>query len=108
MAGELLGEEDRLTRAETPLALIVAPTRELAEQIHDAIGVLGRQTGLRSATAYGGVSINPQINRFKRGIDINFRRILKSGATTPQFRLRVKDLACFTQLLLDLGPLARL
>ena len=51
-------------------ALIVAPTRELAEQIHDAIGVLGRQTGLRSATAYGGVSINPQINRFKRGIDI--------------------------------------
>ena len=28
MAGELLGEEDRLTRAETPLALIVAPTRE--------------------------------------------------------------------------------
>ena len=51
-------------------ALIVAPTRELAEQIHDAIGVLGRKTGLRSATAYGGVSINPQINRFKRGIDI--------------------------------------
>lgn len=51
-------------------ALIVAPTRELAEQIHDAFGVLGRQTGLRSATAYGGVSINPQINRFKRGIDI--------------------------------------
>ena len=51
-------------------ALIVAPTRELAEQIHDAFGVLGRQTGLRSATAYGGVSINPQINRFKRGVDI--------------------------------------
>jgi hypothetical protein len=51
-------------------ALIVAPTRELAEQIHDAFGVLGRKTGLRSATAYGGVSINPQINRFKRGLDI--------------------------------------
>ena len=51
-------------------ALIVAPTRELAEQIHDAIGVLGRRTGLRSATAYGGVNINPQINRLKRGVDI--------------------------------------
>jgi len=51
-------------------ALIVAPTRELAEQIHDAIGVLGRKTGLRSATAYGGVSINPQINRFRQGVDI--------------------------------------
>jgi len=51
-------------------ALVVAPTRELAEQIHEAIGLLSRKTGLKSATAYGGVSINPQINRFRRGIDI--------------------------------------
>lgn len=51
-------------------ALIVAPTRELAEQIHEAIRLLGRKTGLKSATAYGGVSINPQINRFRQGIDI--------------------------------------
>src|SRR6056297_4286863 len=41
-------------------ALIVAPTRELAEQIHTALGELGRQTGLRSMTVYGGVGINPQ------------------------------------------------
>ena len=51
-------------------ALVVAPTRELAEQIHEAIGLLSRKTGLKSATAYGGVSINPQINRFRQGIDI--------------------------------------
>lgn len=51
-------------------ALIVAPTRELAEQIHDAIGVLGRKTRLRSATTYGGVNINPQINQLRRGVDI--------------------------------------
>ncbi|MGD9331767.1 MAG: DEAD/DEAH box helicase, partial [Desulfobacterales bacterium] len=51
-------------------ALIVAPTRELAEQIHEAIGLLARKTGLKSATAYGGVNINPQIDRFRRGIDI--------------------------------------
>ena len=51
-------------------ALIVAPTRELAEQIHDAIGVLGRKTGLRSATTYGGVNINPQIKQLRRGVDI--------------------------------------
>src|SRR3990170_7743332 len=42
-------------------ALIVAPTRELAEQIHTAIGELGRQTRLKSVTVYGGVSANPQI-----------------------------------------------
>ncbi len=51
-------------------ALIVAPTRELAEQIHDAIGVLGRKTHLRSATSYGGVNINPQIKQLQRGVDI--------------------------------------
>ncbi|RLB97434.1 MAG: ATP-dependent helicase, partial [Deltaproteobacteria bacterium] len=41
-------------------ALIVAPTRELAEQTHQAINILGRRTGLRSVTIYGGVSIHRQ------------------------------------------------
>ena len=47
-------------------ALIIAPTRELAEQIHCAIETLGRQTRLRSAVVYGGVGINPQIQALKR------------------------------------------
>ncbi|MEE4265155.1 MAG: DEAD/DEAH box helicase [Desulfobacteraceae bacterium] len=47
-------------------ALIVAPTRELAEQIHQAIESLGRKTGIRSVTVYGGVGINPQIQKLKR------------------------------------------
>jgi len=47
-------------------ALIVAPTRELAEQIHDAIRLLGCQTRLRSAVVYGGVGIAPQIQALKR------------------------------------------
>jgi len=51
-------------------ALIVAPTRELAEQIHDAINELGRQTGVRSATVYGGVSPQPQIARLRAGVEI--------------------------------------
>ena len=51
-------------------ALIIAPTRELAEQIHEAIGGLGRQTGLRSVTIYGGVAINPQIQKLRRGAEI--------------------------------------
>jgi len=50
-------------------ALIVAPTRELAEQIHQAIETLGRKTRLKSATVYGGVNINPQIQKLKR-VDI--------------------------------------
>jgi ATP-dependent RNA helicase RhlE len=50
-------------------ALIIAPTRELAEQIHTAIGELGAKTGLRSATVYGGVGINPQIQKLKSGVE---------------------------------------
>lgn len=47
-------------------ALIIAPTRELAEQIHGEIKILGRKTRLRSAVVYGGVGINPQIQDLKR------------------------------------------
>lgn len=58
----------RLMRGQcgTPRALIVAPTRELAEQINDAIAVLGARTGLRSTTVYGGVGIQRQIKKLKQ------------------------------------------
>lgn len=46
-------------------ALIVAPTRELAEQIHQDIETLGAGTGLRSVTVYGGVGIQKQIQSLK-------------------------------------------
>ncbi|MCR4295208.1 MAG: DEAD/DEAH box helicase, partial [Elusimicrobia bacterium] len=42
-------------------ALVVAPTRELAEQIKESFDVLGRGTGIRAATVYGGVSMHQQI-----------------------------------------------
>ncbi len=51
-------------------ALIVAPTRELAEQIHVEIKKLGRKTGLRSATVYGGVGKKPQEKALRGGADI--------------------------------------
>ncbi|HEY5996360.1 MAG TPA: DEAD/DEAH box helicase, partial [Candidatus Deferrimicrobiaceae bacterium] len=50
--------------------LIVAPTRELAEQIHVQVVALGRDTKLRSCTIYGGVSVNPQIQRLREGAEI--------------------------------------
>ncbi len=51
-------------------ALVVAPTRELAEQIHAAVESMGQQTGVRSLTVYGGVGINPQVQKLKRGVEI--------------------------------------
>ncbi len=51
-------------------SLIIAPTRELAEQIHVSIGELGRNTHLKSCTIYGGVGVNPQIKKLRTGVDI--------------------------------------
>jgi ATP-dependent RNA helicase RhlE len=51
-------------------ALIVAPTRELAEQIHEAFVSMGKQTRLRSATIYGGVGLSPQIRKLHNGVEI--------------------------------------
>jgi ATP-dependent RNA helicase RhlE len=51
-------------------ALIVAPTRELAEQIHTEISVLGQATNLRSATVYGGVGMNPQVKALRGKAEI--------------------------------------
>ncbi len=51
-------------------ALVIAPTRELAEQTHEAIGSLGHQTRLRSVTVYGGVGMKPQIQKLRNGTEI--------------------------------------
>lgn len=51
-------------------ALVIAPTRELAEQINDSLLELGQQTRLKSITVYGGVGINPQIEKLKNGVEI--------------------------------------
>lgn len=51
-------------------ALIITPTRELADQIHQMIQTLGRGTGQYSTTVYGGVSEQNQIKALKRGVEI--------------------------------------
>lgn len=54
----------------TPRALIVTPTRELAEQIHDVIKTLSAGTKLKSVTIYGGVGAAPQIQALRNGAEI--------------------------------------
>jgi ATP-dependent RNA helicase RhlE len=51
-------------------ALIIAPTRELAQQIHEDIGKLTMGTKIRSVTIFGGVNINPQIKSLRQGVEI--------------------------------------
>jgi ATP-dependent RNA helicase RhlE len=51
-------------------ALIITPTRELAEQIHQAISSLKGRTNIRSIAIYGGVGAAPQIKALHRGVEI--------------------------------------
>ncbi len=53
-----------------PKALIMAPTRELAEQILENVRILAAHTPVKSIAIYGGVGKNPQIKTLRRGVDI--------------------------------------
>lgn len=79
-------------------ALIVAPTRELAQQIHDAIIEFCRGTGLRSVTLYGGVNINPQIKSLQQGVDIV---VACPGRLLDHVEQRTINLSTVKMLVLD-------
>ncbi|HUY41360.1 MAG TPA: DEAD/DEAH box helicase [Candidatus Dormibacteraeota bacterium] len=51
-------------------ALVIAPTRELTEQIAKHLSALAKHTKIRVAAVYGGVGFAPQVDAFKRGADI--------------------------------------
>jgi ATP-dependent RNA helicase RhlE len=50
--------------------LVLAPTRELAAQIAEHMGELARHTRLKGAAVFGGVGMAPQIDAFRRGVDV--------------------------------------
>ncbi|MFD2229519.1 DEAD/DEAH box helicase [Alkalimarinus sediminis] len=51
-------------------ALILTPTRELAQQVHTSFLEYGSNINLQTKIAYGGASLNPQIKSLKQGADI--------------------------------------
>ena len=62
----------RVTRARParPRALVLAPTRELAAQIHEELRVLLTPRKKSVASFYGGVSFTPQLKMLRRGVDV--------------------------------------
>ncbi|MBN1770826.1 MAG: DEAD/DEAH box helicase [Deltaproteobacteria bacterium] len=82
----------------TVRALVVAPTRELAEQIHDDFEALGARTGLRSVTLYGGVNINPQLARLRAGFEI---AVACPGRLLDHVQRRSIDLSRVEVLVID-------
>ncbi len=59
-----------LLRADRTSALILTPTRELAQQIAEHLRELAKHTKLRITPIYGGVAMKPQINAMRRGTDV--------------------------------------
>jgi len=53
-----------------PRALILTPTRELAQQIEDSIRTYGKFTGFRAISIYGGVGMGNQLTGLRQGVDI--------------------------------------
>ena len=78
--------------------LIIAPTRELAEQIHASIGELARNTHLKSCTIYGGVNLNPQIQKLRAGVDIV---VACPGRLLDHLNQKTINLASLEVLVLD-------
>ncbi len=56
--------------ARTVRALVLTPTRELAAQIEESVRTYGKYLSLTSSVIFGGVNINPQIQKLARGLDI--------------------------------------
>jgi superfamily II DNA/RNA helicase len=75
-AGFALPLLQRLTLDEIPAAsnsvrvLVLVPTRELAEQVNASFQAYGQQLTLRTYAVYGGVSINPQMMKLRKGLDV--------------------------------------
>jgi ATP-dependent RNA helicase RhlE len=65
LSGQTLGAGVRPIRV-----LVLAPTRELALQIHECFAAYGAHTGIRSAVIFGGVGQEPQVQTLRRGIDV--------------------------------------
>ncbi len=51
-------------------ALVLTPTRELAAQVADSVATYGKNLPLSSSVVFGGVKINPQMMKLRRGVDV--------------------------------------
>ncbi|MDH5477467.1 MAG: DEAD/DEAH box helicase [Nitrospinota bacterium] len=67
---QFLDELNARRTPKAPLALVLAPTRELAEQINKSFRAYGRYMKIRVSVAYGGVGIVPQARALAAGVDV--------------------------------------
>ena len=78
--------------------LILAPTRELAAQVDESVRTYGKHLPFRSVKIFGGVSINPQISKLRKGVDIV---VATPGRLLDHLQQRTIDLSGVETLVLD-------
>ncbi len=86
------------TQTRRPRALVLTPTRELAAQVHDNLRDYGKHLRISSTTIFGGVSMGPQMQALRRGVDIV---IATPGRLIDHMQQRSIDLSGVEVLILD-------
>jgi len=79
-------------------ALVLTPTRELAAQVGENVRDYAKYTSIKSAVIFGGVSINPQMDTLRRGVDI---LVATPGRLLDHVSQRSVDLSHVEILILD-------
>ncbi len=79
-------------------ALVLTPTRELAAQVGASVETYGRHLSLRSTVIFGGVKINPQIEKLRQGVDI---LVATPGRLLDHVGQKTLDLSQIEILVLD-------
>ncbi len=94
----LLHSKPLKAKAGQPRCLILTPTRELAAQVEESVQTYGKHLALKSMVMFGGVGINPQIERLKKPVDI---LVATPGRLLDHAAQKTIDLSAIEILVLD-------
>ncbi len=94
----LLHSKPLKAEAGKPRCLILTPTRELAAQVEESVQTYGKHLKLKSMVMFGGVGINPQVERLKKPLDI---LVATPGRLLDHAQQKNLDLSAVEILVLD-------
>jgi len=92
------GQQGKKSGLRPVRALVLTPTRELAAQVGESVSIYGKYLPLKSTIVFGGVKINPQIDRLRKGVDI---LVATPGRLLDHVSQRTVDLSQLEILVLD-------
>jgi ATP-dependent RNA helicase RhlE len=96
---QLLSSRPQQHQGRRPVrALVLTPTRELAAQVGESVATYGKHLPLASSVIFGGVKINPQIQRLRTGVDI---LVATPGRLLDHVSQKTLDLSAVEILVLD-------